>query len=105
VALLNDHLDDLDSHRAKAYMTCRAVQAAKLDFDATDERPQLRPERGQTPAADSSSASKPAWAWTEPVPVTSNVRRRSSIVVAQLSKKQCISLNSIHHAVFVSDPS
>ena len=37
VALLNDHLDDLDSHRAKAYMTCRAVQAAKLDFDATDE--------------------------------------------------------------------
>lgn len=39
VALLNDHLDKLDSHRAKAYMTCRAVQAAKLDFDATsDER-------------------------------------------------------------------
>ena len=37
VALLNDHLDDLDSHRAKAYMTCRAVQAAKIDFDATDE--------------------------------------------------------------------
>ena len=34
---LNDHLDDLDSHRAKAYMTCRAVQAAKFDFDATDE--------------------------------------------------------------------
>ena len=37
VALLNDHLDDLDSHRAKAYMTCRAVQAAKIDFDATDD--------------------------------------------------------------------
>lgn len=37
VALLNDHLDELDSHRAKAYMTCRAVQAAKLDFDATDD--------------------------------------------------------------------
>ena len=37
VAVLNDHLDELDSHRAKAYMTCRAVQAAKFDFDATDE--------------------------------------------------------------------
>ena len=35
--MLNDHLDELDSHRAKAYMTCRAVQAAKFDFDATDE--------------------------------------------------------------------
>ena len=37
VSVLNDHLDELDSHRAKAYMTCRAVQAAKFDFDATDE--------------------------------------------------------------------
>jgi hypothetical protein len=37
VALLNDHLDDLDSPRAKAYMTCRAVQAAKIDFDSTSE--------------------------------------------------------------------
>jgi hypothetical protein len=37
VALLNEHLDELDSHRAKSYMTCRAVLAAKLDFDATDD--------------------------------------------------------------------
>jgi hypothetical protein len=37
VSLLNDHLDDLDSPQAKAYMTCRAVQAAKIDFDLTDD--------------------------------------------------------------------
>lgn len=37
VALFNDHLDDLTSHQARAYMTCRAVQAAKTDFDATSE--------------------------------------------------------------------
>ena len=37
VALLNEHLDELDSHRAKSYMTCRAVLAAKIDFDATDD--------------------------------------------------------------------
>ncbi|MBK7677331.1 MAG: hypothetical protein IPJ27_22645 [Candidatus Accumulibacter sp.] len=37
VALFNDHLDDLTSQRARAYMTCRAVQAAKADFDATPE--------------------------------------------------------------------
>ncbi len=37
VSLLNDQLDGLENHRAKAYMTCRAVQAAKIDFDATDE--------------------------------------------------------------------
>lgn len=37
VALFNDHLDDLTSRRARAYMTCRAVQAAKADFDATPE--------------------------------------------------------------------
>jgi hypothetical protein len=37
VALLNDHLDDLDSHRAKAYMTCRTVVAAKIDFDLTPD--------------------------------------------------------------------
>jgi hypothetical protein len=37
VSLLNDHLDDLDTHQAKAYMTCRAVQAAKIDFDHTDD--------------------------------------------------------------------
>lgn len=33
VSLLNDHLDDLDSDRARAYLTCRAVEAAKIDFD------------------------------------------------------------------------
>jgi hypothetical protein len=37
VALLNEHLDELDSHSAKSYMTCRAVLAAKIDFDATDD--------------------------------------------------------------------
>jgi len=37
VSLLNDHLDNLDSERAKAYMTCRAVQAAKIDFDLTPD--------------------------------------------------------------------
>jgi len=37
VSLLNEHLDDLDTHQAKAYMTCRAVQAAKIDFDHTDD--------------------------------------------------------------------
>jgi Calcineurin-like phosphoesterase len=37
VALLNEHLDDLSSPEAKAYMTCRAVQAAKIDFDLTDD--------------------------------------------------------------------
>ncbi|MCM8596282.1 hypothetical protein [Accumulibacter sp.] len=36
-ALLNEHLDDLSSHRARAYMTCRAVLSAKDDFDATPE--------------------------------------------------------------------
>ena len=37
VALLGEHLDDLQESRAKAYMTCRAVLAAKTDFDATDD--------------------------------------------------------------------
>lgn len=37
VDLLSRHLDDLNGPRAAAYMTCRAVQAAKLDFDATDD--------------------------------------------------------------------
>jgi hypothetical protein len=36
VAALTDHLDHLEEPRAKAYMTCRAVQAAKIDFDTTD---------------------------------------------------------------------
>ncbi len=37
VDLLGSHLDDLDDARAKAYMACRAVLAAKADFDATDD--------------------------------------------------------------------
>ena len=45
VALLGGHLDDLRSPRAAAYMTCRAVQAAKIDFDATpDGRNSFRSE-------------------------------------------------------------
>ena len=39
------------------------------------------------------------------IAVDLDVRRRNSIMVAQLSKKQCITLDSIHHAVFVSDSS
>lgn len=37
VDLLGAHLDDLGEVRAKAYMSCRAVLAAKADFDATDD--------------------------------------------------------------------
>ncbi len=37
VAAANDYLDHLDHPKAKAYMTCRAVQAAMIDFDATPE--------------------------------------------------------------------
>ncbi len=37
VAAVNDYLDEITEPRAKAYMTCRAVQAAKIDFDATDD--------------------------------------------------------------------
>ena len=37
VSLCNEHLDDLTAPEAKAYMTCRAVLAAKTDFDATDD--------------------------------------------------------------------
>ena len=37
VAAVNDYLDDIKEPRAKAYMTCRAVKAAKIDFDATDD--------------------------------------------------------------------
>jgi hypothetical protein len=33
---LNDHLDDLTTPDAKNYMTCRAVQAAKIDYDLID---------------------------------------------------------------------
>jgi len=38
VDVLGEHLDDLDDPQAKAYMTCRAVQAAKIDFDGSDDR-------------------------------------------------------------------
>lgn len=37
VDLLGRHLDDLDEPRARAYMTCRAVLAAKIDFDASSD--------------------------------------------------------------------
>ncbi|MEF8761602.1 MAG: hypothetical protein V5B36_18315 [Candidatus Accumulibacter sp. UW25] len=37
VALLNDHLDDLSNQEVKAYMTCRAVQSSRIDFDLTDD--------------------------------------------------------------------
>jgi hypothetical protein len=36
VDLLGSHLDDLRSPQAGAYMACRAVHAAKIDFDMTD---------------------------------------------------------------------
>lgn len=42
VALLNDHLDDLTAPEAKAYMTCRAVRAAKIDYDLIDDEKKLR---------------------------------------------------------------
>lgn len=42
VALLNDHLDDLVAPEAKAYMTCRAVRAAKIDFDLIDDEQKKR---------------------------------------------------------------
>jgi hypothetical protein len=37
VDLLGQHLDRLTEPTAKAYMTCRAVLAAKIDFDATPD--------------------------------------------------------------------
>jgi hypothetical protein len=37
VDLLGSHLDDLRSPQAVPYMTCRAVQAARMDFELTDE--------------------------------------------------------------------
>ena len=45
VATVNDFLGGLGDPRAKAYMTCRAVQAAKIDFDATDDA--LNRNRGE----------------------------------------------------------
>lgn len=38
VERVNKHLDDLTDPQAKAYMTCRAVQAARIDFSLTDDR-------------------------------------------------------------------
>jgi len=46
VELINQHLDDLGAPKAKDYMTCRAVLAAKLDFDATDDS--LNSNRGES---------------------------------------------------------
>lgn len=37
VDLLGSHLDDLDEPRAKAYMTCRAVLAARIDFEGSSD--------------------------------------------------------------------
>lgn len=37
VDIMSSHLDDLRAPEAGAYMTCRAVQAAKIDFDLTDD--------------------------------------------------------------------
>lgn len=45
VERLGEHLDRLKSRQASGYMTCRAVQAARLDFDATsDARNNFRSE-------------------------------------------------------------
>jgi hypothetical protein len=42
---IGGHLDELGEPRAKAYMTCRAVLATKIDFDATpDDRNSHRGE-------------------------------------------------------------
>jgi hypothetical protein len=37
VNLIGNQLDEIDEPRARAYMTCRAVLAAKIDFDATPD--------------------------------------------------------------------
>jgi hypothetical protein len=37
IETFNSFLDRLDQPEVRAYMTCRAVVAAKIDFDATDE--------------------------------------------------------------------
>lgn len=38
VDVISNHLDDISAPQAKAYMTCRAVQAARIDFEATDDK-------------------------------------------------------------------
>lgn len=47
VALLNDHLDDLRAPEARAYMTCRAVRAAKIDYDLIDDEQKQRRHEAQ----------------------------------------------------------
>jgi len=37
VDLLGSHLDDINSERARAYMTCRAVIAARVDFERSSD--------------------------------------------------------------------
>jgi hypothetical protein len=37
VDLLGSHLDDIDGERARAYMTCRAVIAARVDFERSSD--------------------------------------------------------------------
>jgi hypothetical protein len=45
VDLLGSHLDELQDPQARAYMTCRAVHAAKIDYDLTpDDRRAHRSE-------------------------------------------------------------
>jgi hypothetical protein len=43
VALLNDHLDELDSHRAKAYMTLPGRAGRQARLRRHRRRPQFRP--------------------------------------------------------------
>jgi hypothetical protein len=38
VDIVSNHLDDISTLEAKAYMTCRAVQAARIDFIATEDK-------------------------------------------------------------------
>ena len=38
VITINQHLDELKTPKAREYMTCRAVLAAKIDFDATEDK-------------------------------------------------------------------
>ena len=45
VDIVQKYMDEVETPRAKAYMTCRAVVAAKIDFDATsNDRNEYRSE-------------------------------------------------------------
>jgi hypothetical protein len=45
VEIVQKYMDEIETPATKAYMTCRAVLAAKIDFDATsDERNEYRSE-------------------------------------------------------------